>query len=126
MSWDYSQGGGVLRFYGNVRYSNGYSGAWHAVNDPSYENMPFEGPIPRGRYRMKVRPSPHPRFAPPVIELTPEGHNALGRTEFLIHGDNKYLNGTASEGCIILPLGIRKQIANSMASGINDLLEVSS
>lgn len=125
MSWDYSQSSGVLRFSGNLEYAGAYSGAWHAVNDPLYESMPFEGPIPRGRYRMKVRPPPHPPFAPPVIELAPEGHNAFGRTDFLIHGENNPGSFSASAGCIILPHRIRKKIADSMASGINDLLEVS-
>jgi hypothetical protein len=45
------------------------------------------------------------------FDLTPDGHEAHGRTEFLIHGDSVDAPGTASEGCIILSPAIRKKIA---------------
>ena len=96
----------------------GYSGVGAGLNNPSREHEGFVGPIPKGRYRMRV--IPHAKYKPPVLSLTPEGHNAHGRTLFLIHGDNQGLNFTASEGCIILPRPARESIAN----GGDDLLEV--
>lgn len=68
------------------------------------------GPIPRGRYSIG------PEFDAPVqgpctMRLTPEGHDALGRDGFLIHGDNATHN--ASTGCIILPFESRREIAGS-------------
>jgi hypothetical protein len=56
-----------------------------------------------------------------VFDLTPEGHSALGRTEFLIHGDSKKNPGSASEGCIVLSPEIRGRIAES---GVTKLLVV--
>jgi len=47
------------------------------------------------------------------MNLSPIGHNAHGRTAFRIHGDSGIRPGTASEGCIILPLAIRQKIADS-------------
>jgi hypothetical protein len=48
------------------------------------------------------------------MDLTPLGHNANGRSDFRIHGDNS--THTASTGCIILPPHVRQQIS---ASGDN-------
>lgn len=45
------------------------------------------------------------------MNLTPAGHNALGRSGFMIHGNN--IQNNASQGCIILGLTIRQQIASS-------------
>lgn len=117
MSWEYEQSSGNLTRSGKF-VANGYSGAGAGWNDPSREHESFVGTIPKGRYRMRV--IPHTKYKPPVLSLTPEGHNARGRTLLLIHGDNQYLNNTASEGCIILPRTAREQIAN----GGDDLLEV--
>ena len=50
------------------------------------------------------------------MDLTPVGHNALGRDGFLIHGDNT--RHDASTGCIILPRDVRDQISNT---GDNDI-----
>lgn len=45
------------------------------------------------------------------MNLTPLGHNALGRTGFMIHGNN--IQDNASQGCVILGPTIRQQIAAS-------------
>ena len=52
-------------------------------------------------------------LGPLTMDLTSIGHKALGRTHFRIHGDNKQMNFTASDGCIILSRPIRARIANS-------------
>lgn len=54
------------------------------------------------------------------MHLTPQGHNAHGRTRLEIHGDSLSHPGRASSGCIILPLAIRQQISNSG----DDILDV--
>lgn len=117
MSWEYSQGSGVLTYSGTFVWV-GYSGNVLTVNDSAFESDPYQGPIPKGRYRMRLHVSSG--RAPPVFKLTPEGHNAYGRTDFLIHGDNQLQNFSASEGCIILPPKIRNLILQYK----NDLLEV--
>jgi hypothetical protein len=48
------------------------------------------------------------------MDLSPVGHDAHNRLNFRIHGDNKHLNHTASEGCIILPKSIRLRIGHSL------------
>ena len=111
MSWEYSQASGVLNFYGNFEWV-GYSGDRMALNDAVFEGDPFTGPIPKGRYRMSV--GFLPGRMPPVLELTPVGHSALGRSGFFIHGDNHNLNGTASKGCIILPPKVRKKMLQNL------------
>jgi len=45
------------------------------------------------------------------MRLTPMGHNALGRSGFMIHGNN--VQNNASQGCIILGPAIRQQVAGS-------------
>lgn len=45
------------------------------------------------------------------MRLTPIGHSALGRSAFMIHGNN--VQNNASQGCIILGPTLRQQIAGS-------------
>jgi hypothetical protein len=85
----------------------GYSGAGEARNNPDMEAVPDEGPIPRGRYEIGPKRD-SPTLGPIVFDLTPVGHDAHGRTEFRIHGDN--VNHDASHGCIILGRSIRERI----------------
>jgi hypothetical protein len=47
------------------------------------------------------------------MRLTPVGHNARGRSGFLIHGKSKKHPEDSSEGCIILDHDQRKAIAQS-------------
>jgi hypothetical protein len=51
------------------------------------------------------------------MDLTPVGHNALGRAGFLIHGNN--VTNDASTGCVILGPAFRTQIANSPDKDLN-------
>ena len=74
------------------------------------ENVADTGPIPTGRYSIG-RPHRSARTGPHVMNLTPMGHNAHGRTAFQIHGNNATNN--ASNGCVILPRNVREQISNS-------------
>ena len=53
------------------------------------------------------------------MRLDPSGHSARGRDGFLIHGDNQALNRSASQGCIVLGLGLRKLIAASTDKDLN-------
>ena len=79
-----------------------------------YSQLRDFGHIPPGSYR--IGRSFSTKSKTDVLSLTPTGHDALKRTAFLIHGD--YLpgdprKGTASEGCIILDLDVRKAIWKS-------------
>jgi Protein of unknown function (DUF2778) len=109
MSWTYSQSTGQLTRNGQ-NVATGYSGTGHGRNNPDLESQRNVGPIPRGRYTIGP-PQDTRTHGPHVLELTPDGHNALGRAGFLIHGDNT--RHDASLGCVVLPRDIRDQISNS-------------
>ena len=87
----------------------GYSGkAGLCRNNPEWEELPEHGPIPRGKWVI------HParfsgRTGPVVLDLTPDGHKAFGRTGFQIHGDKA--GGDASRGCIVLAREVREAIS---------------
>jgi hypothetical protein len=89
----------------------GYSGLEECKNQPDCEVIRDRGPIPRGHWAIGA---PHDRdHSPYCLGLDPVGHDAHGRTAFLIHGDGKPgtpLEGRASHGCIILPRWAREWI----------------
>ena len=110
--WVYEQKTGELYHYDNGDLvGKGYSGRPSALNDTKQEHLKGIGPIPRGLYAIG-----HPRGSEKtgrfVMDLTPLGHMALGRTGLQIHGDNKEGNRTASSGCIVLGPRERSEIAN--------------
>lgn len=109
MAWEYDQSSGEIRLNG-AYIGKGYAGTGAGRNNPDMEDVANTGPIPRGSYT--IGPSyRHPVLGPVVMNLDPVGHNAHGRTHFRIHGDNA--TNDASEGCIVLPPGIRKKISAS-------------
>lgn len=111
MGWMYSQSTGQI-YHNGVVIGRGYSGIGAGKNNPNMQHVAFQGPIPKGMYH--IGPARHSVNTGPVtINLTSIGHNAFGRTDFAIHGDNKRMNFTASKGCIILRRPIRTKIANS-------------
>ena len=85
----------------------GYSGTGDGRNNPDMEDVPNVGPIPRGKYKIG-QPYYSSRCGPICFPLEPVGHDAHGRTDLRIHGDNK--TGDASQGCIILGRTIRSRI----------------
>jgi hypothetical protein len=94
----------------------GYSGKGDGKNSPAREKEKNVGPIPAGLW--KIGKAREFKGMKDCFDLTPDGHDAHKRTEFLIHGDSKKNPGTASEGCIILDAATRKKIA---ASGVTRL-----
>jgi Tlde1 domain len=115
----YAQKTGKLTLDGK-EIATGYSGHGGGKNNPDKEKEKGAGPIPRGLY--KIGKAREYKGMANCFDLTPDGHDALGRSEFLIHGDSKSAPGTASRGCIILPPDVRKTIAGS---GITRLRVVS-
>lgn len=107
--WTYEQAEGVL-FHDGKYVGQGYSGHAEGKNNPAKEDAKSIGPIPRGKYVIG-RSYKHPNLGPVVMNLDPVGHDALGRTDFRIHGDN--LQGDASHGCIIMSRPIRKEVSES-------------
>jgi hypothetical protein len=111
MTWRYSQSTGEI-FGNGRRLGTGYSGAGKGKNKPNMENIADTGPIPKGIYRIGP-PYHNHKTGPHSMNLTPIGHNALGRSGFLVHGDSRKHPGQASSGCIILSPEIRTAISDS-------------
>lgn len=119
MPWVYNQSTGELSHNGVV-VATGYSGAGligtTGRNNPAMEATPDAGPIPAGQW--DIGPAANsPNTGPNTITLTPTGHNAHGRTNFRVHGNNPTNN--ASHGCIIMPPAVRQQIINSADTVLN-------
>jgi hypothetical protein len=106
----YYQATGKLRLDGK-EIGSGYSGKAEGKNNPDKEKEKNIGPIPRGAY--KIGKPKDWKGMHNVFDLTPDGHDAHGRTQLLIHGDSKKNPGNASEGCIILSSEVRKKVADS-------------
>src|SRR5437870_7779771 len=84
--WLYKQSTGSISINGAV-VGTGYSGHGTGLNNPEKEKEPNVGPIPVGEWTISEA-FKHNSKGPLVMRLTPVGHIAHGRTEFLIHGDN--------------------------------------
>lgn len=116
----YSQPNGHITIR-NTFVGTGYSGHGVGLDNPDKEDMPNIGPIPRGEWEILRWDDHHGEKGPQVAVLSPVGHNAHGRSAFLIHGDTAELNHTASHGCIIASRAIRDALR---ASGETRLMVV--
>lgn len=98
-----------------VLLAKGYSGNGVGLNNYKYEHVVDVGPITMGEY--EIGPAfRHKRLGPYCMRLTPRlmvGYPQRFRTDFMIHGDNKTLNNTASKGCIVVCLDARRYISDS-------------
>lgn len=84
-----------------------YSGHDAGLNNPAMEAVHDVGPIPAGNWRIVQWHDTYEDKGPVVAQLEPVGHDAHGRSGFLIHGDNALGNFSASHGCIIAPRIVR-------------------
>lgn len=96
---------GRLTFSGSPHPA--YSGHGVGKNNHDYEKMQNIGPIPCGEWEISHWDDHHGDKGPIVAVLIPIGHNAWGRTAFLIHGDSMTDPGNASHGCIIADHNVR-------------------
>ena len=111
-NWTYEQSTGKLYDpYGDL-VATGYAGGNcgknpEGINNHAMQNVKMIGPLPCGLYRMTdvVLKS---QLGPFAIRLIPDSKNEMfGRSGFFCHGD-KFPSLAASEGCIIMPRGIRE------------------
>lgn len=95
----------------------GYSGKGIGLNNPDMQSMSRVGPVPQGVY--DVHPArDHPQLGPAALRLKPWPSNEMfGRSAFLIHGDNRKGDRSASEGCIVVPRTARNHINGSFIHG---------
>lgn len=99
----YVQRTGALRFPPSHQVPGAYSGHGAGLNNPAMEATACVGPIPAGWWRIVRWDAVHGDKGKVVAVLAPVGHDAHGRSAFLVHGDNAAANHTASDGCIIAP-----------------------
>jgi hypothetical protein len=108
--YDQESGGITLR---KTFIGTGYSGFGPGLDNPDMEAEHNIGPIPRGDWQIVRWDDHHGEKGPQVAVLEPVGHDAHGRSAFLIHGDNPDLNHGASHGCIIASRAIRDALRAS-------------
>ena len=85
----YHQSTGRLTLNGK-EVGSGYSGKGEGKNNPEKEKVRNVGPVPGGVY--KIGKPREWKGMPNVFDLTPDGHDAHGRSQFLIHGDKHNSN----------------------------------
>lgn len=109
--WFYDQSTGDLFDENGEWVDKGYSGKLPmGLNNPHQEKFAGIGPVPAGLYYIGL-PRTSEKTGPFVLDLTPIGHKAYGRTGLQIHGDNAKGNMSASSGCLIFPRTTRGKIA---------------
>lgn len=113
MSWRYSQTSGELRTPAGTVVGIGYSGHGSGLNNPAMQQVENVGPIPRGEWRIGAFFDDPGGKGPMVAHLTPVAAETFGRDGFMIHGDNEAMDHSASEGCIVLPRGVRQMLMTS-------------
>lgn len=91
----------------------GYSGFGPGLDNPDMESVPSVGPIPRGGWKIERWDDHHGEKGPQVAALSPVGHNAHGRSAFLIHGPHADDHQDSSNGCIIAGRTIRNALRAS-------------
>jgi hypothetical protein len=112
--WTYSQSTGELTNPSGIILGVGYSGQGEGLNNPAKQDVPDVGPIPQGQWSIGEFFDDLGGKGPVVAHLIPaEGTETFRRSGFLIHGDNKAVNHTASHGCIILTRTIRQIVRAS-------------
>lgn len=107
--FEYNSATGQFSF-DSSQWAVGYSGCGEGRNNQTLEWKPNVGPIPRGLYKLSMSYNSH-ATGPLTFALIPVDHDACGRSQFRIHGDNK--DHTASHGCIVLDHETRERIEES-------------
>lgn len=115
--WVYEQSTGRLSLNGNLA-GTGYSGNGAGKNNPQMQSVANVGPIPCGVYAIGA-PFNSIKHGPFAMPLSPDPTNAMfKRSGFMLHGDSIEHPGCASEGCIIMPLGVRHAVWDSGDRGL--------
>jgi len=112
--WGFQQTTGGVHNPAGTLVGYGYSGNGADLDNPAGQGDRGHRPIPQGMWRIGEFFDDLGGKGPIVAHLTPvDEADALGRSGFMIHGDNRQLNHTASDGCIILSHDLRAMIAAS-------------
>ena len=105
-------------------YSGGGSqGLSQYRNNPTVDHIENLGPLPAGVYTIG-QPENLEVLGVIVFKLTPDLTNDMhGRSGFYVHGDNRWMNYTASDGCIIMKREDRLRLASEIATNNKLLVE---
>jgi len=112
MTWRYEQSSGSF-YHNDTLITVGYSGLGEHKNKPEDQYLKGLGPLPVGKYHIGPlydSPNVGPNALP--LEALP-GTDTKGRGDFKIHGDSIRTPGSASHGCVILPVRYRLDIGHS-------------
>jgi hypothetical protein len=112
MPWVYQQSTGRLTRDG-VLVGVGYAGFGPGQNNPAMQHVRDTGPLPRGAWRILPPKDPVRMLGPLALPLEPVSGEMFGRDDFLIHGDSTARNRTASTGCIVIAMQVRRMILES-------------
>lgn len=122
LDWWYNQSTGHLEHVDNMSgqttdYGYGYAGRGDGLNSPSAQGRQGIGPLPQGTYTIGPKQNNVTNSGHTLrnsMRLTPlPTNNMFGRAGFLIHGDNRLRNNTASQGCMIFDGDVRDAIGSS-------------
>lgn len=111
--WKYEQDTGNLYNPDGAFVATGYAGGDggkqpDGVNNHELQEVHSVGPLPCGVYSFGF-PIEHSQLGPFAIPLQPGPDNEMfGRSGFYMHGDTPAMNHSASDGCIIMPISVRK------------------
>lgn len=110
---NYYQKTGLITLFSKL-IGVGYSGHGDGLNNPKLDTVVAVGPIPSGLWEITDWTITGHDKGPLVatlraIALDKDSH----RAGFLIHGDNKQQDHSASHGCIVASYSIRKQLFQS-------------
>lgn len=111
LGFEYSQTSGVLS-HGGESIGTGYSGNSEGLNNSNLQMVHNLGPIPQGIWNIGIF-FDDSHLGPCVAALQPTSQDVFGRGGFFIHGDNKSMSHSASDGCIILSKVLRQTIRDS-------------
>jgi hypothetical protein len=121
--WTYKQSTGELLLDGK-HFSKGYSGHGRGLNNPKLQGVQGVGPLPVGKWKI-LGPYDSARVGKFALRLEAvdahpgdDKHDGTDRGAFRMHGDNVKGDSSASNGCLIFPLVVRKAV---WASGDRDL-----
>lgn len=110
----FQQSTGILTDANDFHIGEGYAGHGDGLCTPSMQDVVGVGPLPRGIYRIG-QPHDSPHTGKFTMDLEPDPANEMfGRSLFRIHGDNALEDHSASDGCIVMPLMVRLEIARAI------------
>jgi len=111
--WTFEQSTGRFKNDSGDIISIGYAGKGAGKNNPAMQCVKDTGPLPVGNYTISA-PTDDKVVGLFALRLIPDPKNDMcGRSDFFIHGENPAHIGQSSDGCIILPIYIRKLIWRS-------------